>query len=78
MNLEKIKCIPFMSVSHLHNGQDTRTVGIEYSRGVPKPKVLIGERVLENIPRSQSKDGLTELERLEMNHLKYMEMMQQM
>lgn len=37
-----------MSVSHLHNQQkqDSRSVAIQYSLKVPRPRVMAGERVL--------------------------------
>ena len=72
--------MPFISLSHLHQGpkHDPRSLALEYSRGVPLPKVMVGQRVLEGLPRSASKDEISELEKLDMNHLKYMEMMKQM
>ena len=69
-----------MSVSQLQSGPptDARSIAIKYSKGVPKPKVMVGERVLEGIARSESKDELSQMERLDLNHLKYMEMMKKL
>lgn len=63
-----------MSNSSLHNGprNDARSLAIQYSRGIPLPRVMAGERVIGNIPRSESHDEISEMEKLDQNHMKYM------
>ena len=62
-----------MSNSSLQNGprNDARSLALQYSRGVPLPKVMAGERVLGSIPRSESHEEISEMERLDQNHMKY-------
>lgn len=52
-----------MSVSQLQNGPktDARSLAIQYSRGVPRPKIMAGEQIIGSVPRSESKDELSEL-----------------
>jgi hypothetical protein len=64
-----------MSLSHLHNSgmkHDSRSVAIEYSRKVPRPKIMAAENIIAGLPRSESRDSISEMEKLDNNHLKYM------
>ena len=74
MNFERLKHVPMMSNSSLHNApkNDARSVGITYSRRIPLPRVMAGERVIGSIPRSESNEEISEMERLDQNHMKYM------
>lgn len=38
--------------------KDARTKAIEYSRSVPRPNVMSGEKSIMDLPRSESRDEI--------------------
>ena len=79
INFGRIKCMPFMSYSQMTKQakKDARTKAIQYSRSVPRPNVMSGERSIYELPRSESRDQIDQMELLDRNHEKHMLMVKE-